>query len=129
MRSCFLSCVILSLAACAGLSGPHPSEVQRNIRYAVIFGFTTNPDGYLDALRVAAVTDVLQRNPDGTPKMVDFVPSDAFVASARAALSNGRWRQLRNADGTAREGFQFCYYSTVIPDQAICADEFSKPNR
>jgi hypothetical protein len=123
MRTLPIVASILLLAACGSepvKREPTPEEVQKGVRYTVVFGIVPDEKGTLVGFRFVSTTDLRTR------EKVTFVPSDKFVAQAKEALSNGLWKVTRNDDGSIKEVYMYCLYSTVVPDSAVCDAKFAK---
>ncbi len=123
-----IAVVLLALTSAACTHGatkrnangrPTPREVERGVRYGIIFGITPDESGKLVGFRFDRSIDPRTRS------NADFTPSSAYVASARAVLANGNWRVVKKDDGTIAEVYIHCLYSTALPDEAICDAKFA----
>jgi hypothetical protein len=123
----FVAGSVCLLAACAspGTPSPAPQDVHDNVKYSVIFGITPDADGTLQKCRFVQSSD--PRSPSAAP--APFTPSDAYVKEGCDTLANGSWNVSRDADGTIKEVYMFCYYSTVIPDHPICDERFASKKK
>jgi hypothetical protein len=113
----------LLLAACASSGAADPGDVQKNIKWSVIFGVTPDANGVLQKCRYVHSSDPHSSSPAPAP----FTPSDAYVKNGCDVLANGNWNVTRDADGNIKEVYMFCFYSTAVPDDPVCNERYSKP--
>lgn len=108
---------LLAVGTWLGCGPPPPSAqtVEKSIKYVVVFRLEVDHRRFATGCSYAATSD------PRTEQEVAFRPSSEFVRDGCRHLQSKRWQ--RRAEGSANEeAFVPCFYSTAVPDQAICEE-------
>ena len=90
-------------------------EVRAGIKKGVVFGVLPDAEGKLASCEYSMTQDgpTNKRDPN-------FQPSDAFVADACRKLAQRTWPVNRDKSGNISRLYDYCMWSEVVPDNAIC---------
>jgi hypothetical protein len=108
---------LLAVGTWLGCGPPPPSAqtVEKSIKYVVVFRLEVDYRHFATECSYAATSD------PRTAQEVAFRPSSEFVRDGCRHLQSKRWQ--RRAEGSAdEEAFVPCFYSTAVPEQAICEE-------
>ncbi|TZF87780.1 hypothetical protein [Cognatilysobacter lacus] len=106
----FLLVTTASLAA-----DPTPEQVEAGVKKAVVFEVVPDLAGKATSCKYSMTQDRATNQPDPT-----FHPSDKYVTDACEKLRKRQWAVRRNTIGAVQPVYDYCQWSEVIPDNAIC---------
>lgn len=111
----FVACALVLSASGCGPPPPSAQTVEKSIKYVVAFRLEVDHRHFATECSYAATSD------PRTEQEVAFRPSSEFVRDGCRHLQSKRWQ--RRAEGSANEeAFVPCFYSTAVPEQAICEE-------
>jgi hypothetical protein len=112
-----LTALVFAAVPVAALAAtPTEAQVRQSIKKGVVFAILPSANGSVARCRF----DMTQDGPTNKPDP-NFTPSAKFVAEGCRKLSeNKHWEVSRGTNGDIKEVFDFCMWSTIIPDSPIC---------
>ena len=114
----FLFCTLV--LGCASTQAPSTSEVEKGIKFSVVYEITPNELGELVDISVARVTDLK------TKEIVQKRFSSQFLQQSKSILSNGKWKVTRDDNGLINKVYMFCFYSEAAPDSPVCDAQYTR---
>lgn len=111
---------LLVMALLAGASHSYAAEhttpeVRAGIKKGVVFGVLPDAEGKLASCKYSMTQDGPANKPDP-----NFHPSEAFVADTCHKLAQRKWPVNRDKSGNVSPLYDYCMWSEVVPDNAIC---------
>jgi hypothetical protein len=119
IRAILVGILIASISYAETVSRPSPEEVDRAIKYTVLFAITPNERGEVQ-------TCTFDGSNTKSGEEVNFKPSQAFLDEACALFRNVKWSVTRGQSGAIEQLWYYCYYSEAVPSHPVCDAKFHR---